>query len=100
MVGKIVLFTSATDNFDNITLEHFFKVKTVIVDSIGHFDNDIGLAWLVGFPGVIPQVDRFAFPEGLQEAGGDKVTCTVEERNTLLFTLRAHCSGNLGACVP
>ena len=65
------------------------------MDNIGHFDSDIGLARLVGFPGVMPQMDRFAFPEGLQEAGGNKVNYTVEERSSLLFTLRAHCSGTL-----
>ena len=69
------------------------------MDSIGHLDKDTGMAGLVGLPGVIPQVDRCAFPECLQEAGGGKVTCTVEERKhsfarcerTALGTLERSC---------
>merc|ERR1712211_179240 len=62
--------TSATGNYDIITLEHMKKMKNnAIVGNIGHFDNEIQMAELEGFPGIKvenikPQVDRFLFPDG------------------------------------
>ena len=56
-----------------------------IVGNVGHFDNEIDMAGLEGFPGFMPQVDCLAFPECLQMAGDGKVTCTVEERKFRLF---------------
>merc|ERR1712160_121809 len=45
VVGEIDIFTSATGNFDIITLEHMKKMKNnAIVGNIGHFDNEIVLA--------------------------------------------------------
>merc|ERR1711878_24816 len=70
VVGEIDIFTSATGNFDIITLEHMKKMKNnAIVGNIGHFDNEIQMAELEGFPGIKvdnikPQVDRFEFPDG------------------------------------
>merc|ERR1712194_908787 len=70
MGGEIDIFTSATGNFDIITLEHMKKMKNnAIVGNIGHFDNEIDMAGLEGFPGIVcenikPQVDRFVFPDG------------------------------------
>merc|ERR1712051_549997 len=69
-VGEIDIFTSATGNYDIITLEHMKKMKNnAIVGNIGHFDNEIDMAGLEGFPGIKvenikPQVDRFVFPDG------------------------------------
>merc|ERR1711879_582125 len=69
-VGEIDIFTSATGNFNIITLEHMKKMKNnAIVGNIGHFDNEIDMAGLEGFPGIKcenikPQVDRFVFPDG------------------------------------
>jgi adenosylhomocysteinase len=46
------------------------KMKNnAIVGNIGHFDNEIQMAELEGFPGIKvenikPQVDRFEFPDG------------------------------------
>merc|ERR1712209_135461 len=66
----IDIFTSATGNFNIITLEHMKKMKNnAIVGNIGHFDNEIDMAGLEGFPGIKcenikPQVDRFVFPDG------------------------------------
>merc|ERR1711994_1194329 len=60
----------ATGNYDIITLEHMKKMKNnAIVGNIGHFDNEIDMAGLEGFPGIKvenikPQVDRFIFPDG------------------------------------
>jgi len=70
VVGEIDIFTSATGNFDIITLEHMKKMKNnAIVGNIGHFDNEIDMAGVEGFPGIKvenikPQVDRFVFPDG------------------------------------
>jgi len=70
VVGEIDIFTSATGNFNIITLEHMKKMKNnAIVGNIGHFDNEIDMAGLEGMAGVTvenikPQVDRFVFPDG------------------------------------
>jgi len=70
VVHEIDIFTSATGNFNIITLEHMKKMKNnAIVGNIGHFDNEIDMAGLEGFPGIKcdnikPQVDRFEFPDG------------------------------------
>jgi len=70
VVGEIDIFTFATGNFDIITLAHMKKMKNnAIVGNIGHFDNEIDMAGLEGFPGIVcenikPQVDRFVFPDG------------------------------------
>merc|ERR1712010_103235 len=70
VVGEIDIFTSATGNFDIITVEHMKKMKNnAIVGNIGHFDNEIEMEQLEKFPGIKvenikPQVDRFVFPDG------------------------------------
>merc|ERR1712194_683640 len=70
VVREIDIFTSATGNFDIITLAHMKMMKNnAIVGNIGHFDNEIDMAGLEGFPGIVcenikPQVDRFVFPDG------------------------------------
>merc|ERR1719258_837941 len=70
VVGEIDIFTSATGNFNIITLEHMKKMKNnAIVGNIGHFDNEIDMAGLEGMAGIKvenikPQVDRFVFPDG------------------------------------
>merc|ERR1712199_32077 len=70
VVGEVDIFTSATGNFNIITLEHMKKMKNnAIVGNIGHFDNEIAMEKLEQFPGIKvenikPQVDRFVFPDG------------------------------------
>merc|ERR1712230_216922 len=70
IVGEVDIFVSCTGNFNIITLEHMKKMKNnAIVGNIGHFDNEIDMAGLEGFPGmkvenIKPQVDRFVFPDG------------------------------------
>jgi len=70
VVGEIDIFTSATGNYDIITLEHMKKMKNnAIVGNIGHFDNEIDMAGLEKLAGMVvenikPQVDRFVFPDG------------------------------------
>merc|ERR1711901_10120 len=69
-VGDIDIFTTATGNFNIITLEHMKKMKNnAIVGNIGHFDNEIDMAGLENTEGIKvenikPQVDRFVFPDG------------------------------------
>jgi len=70
VVGEVDIFTSATGNFNIITLEHMKKMKNnAIVGNIGHFDNEIDMEGLEGMAGIKvenikPQVDRFVFPDG------------------------------------
>merc|ERR1712021_114172 len=70
VVGEIDIFTSATGNFDIITLAHMKKMKNnAIVGNIGHFDNEIDMEGLENYPGIQreeikPQVDRYQFPDG------------------------------------
>merc|ERR1712078_534261 len=70
VVGEIDIFTNTTGNFKIITLEHMKNMKNnAIVGNIGHFDNEIEMQELEGFPGIKcenikPQVDRFVFPDG------------------------------------
>merc|ERR1712151_1041980 len=70
VVGEIDIFTSATGNFNIITLDHMKKMKNnAIVGNIGHFDNEIDMAGLEGLAGIKvenikPQVDRYVFPDG------------------------------------
>merc|ERR1711868_237735 len=70
VVGEIDIFTTATGNFNIITLAHMKKMKNnAIVGNIGHFDNEIDMAGLESCEGVKcenikPQVDRFVFPDG------------------------------------
>merc|ERR1712238_150396 len=70
VVGEIDIFTSATGNFDIITLAYMKKMKNnAIVGNIGHFDNEIDMNGLENMKGIKvenikPQVDRFVFPDG------------------------------------
>merc|ERR1712199_35894 len=70
VVGEIDIFTSATGNFNIITVAHMKKMKNnAIVGNIGHFDNEIDMAGLETMEGIKvenikPQVDRFVFPDG------------------------------------
>jgi len=70
VVGEMDIFVTTTGNFNIIRLEHMKQMKNnAIVGNIGHFDNEIQMAELEGFPGIKvenikPQVDRFEFPDG------------------------------------
>merc|ERR1719473_1346898 len=47
VVGEIDIFTSATGNFNIITLAHMKQMKNnAIVGNIGHFDNEIDMEGL------------------------------------------------------
>jgi len=70
VVGEMDIFVTTTGNFNIIRLEHMQKMKNnAVVGNIGHFDNEIQMAEVEGFPGIKvenikPQVDRFEFPDG------------------------------------
>merc|ERR1711915_795507 len=70
VVGEIDIFTSATGNFNIITLDHMKKMKNnAIIGNIGHFDNEIDMNGLektegIKMENIKPQVDHFVFPDG------------------------------------
>ncbi len=70
VVTNADIFITTTGNRDIITIEDMEKMKhNAIVGNIGHFDNEIDMAGLEDFPGIIrtnikPQVDAWKFPDG------------------------------------
>jgi adenosylhomocysteinase len=64
------IYVTATGNCDVITAEHMSRMKDqAVVCNIGHFDNEIQVAQLEAWPGIVrtrikPQVDAFTFPDG------------------------------------
>ncbi len=64
------IFVTTTGNKDVITVEHMANMKDeAIVCNIGHFDNEIQVAQLEKYPGVVktnikPQVDKYTFKDG------------------------------------
>jgi len=67
------IYVTTTGNKDIITAEHMSKMKDqAIVCNIGHFDNEIQVAQLEAWPGVVKTeikgaecpVHRFTFPDG------------------------------------
>jgi len=70
VVAKADLLVTATGNKDIITAKHMSLMKDkAVVCNIGHFDNEIDMAGLMGWPGVRketvkPQVDQWTFKDG------------------------------------
>ncbi|NDC39260.1 MAG: adenosylhomocysteinase [Proteobacteria bacterium] len=64
------IFVTATGNVDVVTGKHMMAMKDqAILCNIGHFDNEIDMAWLEGNKEIReveikPQVDKFIFPNG------------------------------------
>jgi adenosylhomocysteinase len=64
------IFITATGNRDVISAADMARMKhQAIVGNIGHFDNEIDIAGLAGYPGirrvnVKPQVDEWVFADG------------------------------------
>ena len=62
------IYVTTTGNKDVITIEHMASMRDqAIVCNIGHFDNEIQMAQLEAFEGVVklnikPQVDKYTFP--------------------------------------
>jgi adenosylhomocysteinase len=70
VLGVADLVITATGCRDVVTVEHMAAMKhQAIVGNIGHFDNEIDIAGLAGYPGIEritikPQVDEWVFPDG------------------------------------
>jgi adenosylhomocysteinase len=64
------LIITATGNRGVVSAEQMSRMKhQCIVGNIGHFDNEIDMAGLTAFPGIVretvkPQVDLWTFPDG------------------------------------
>ncbi len=64
------IFVTTTGNRDVITADHMATMKDqAIVCNIGHFDNEIQVARLEKWPGIVklnikPQVDKYTFSDG------------------------------------
>ena len=69
VVSTADIVITATGCRDVVTAAHMAAMKhNAIVGNIGHFDNEIDMAGLEGFPGVErrtvkPQVDQWVFPD-------------------------------------
>lgn len=69
-LGIADIYVTATGNRDIIAIGHMEKMKDqAIVCNIGHFDNEIQVDKLNGYPGIQkinikPQVDKYVFPDG------------------------------------
>jgi adenosylhomocysteinase len=69
------IIITATGNKDVVTVEQMRRMKfQAIVANIGHFDNEIDMAGLESYPGVVrknvkPQVDVWTFPEAADAKG-------------------------------
>ena len=70
VLSRADVFVTTTGNVDVITVDHMKRMKDgAIVGNIGHFDNEIDMAGLKRFPGVVrtnikPQFDKWTFPDG------------------------------------
>ncbi|HEV3212547.1 MAG TPA: adenosylhomocysteinase [Acidimicrobiales bacterium] len=70
VLGSCDLVVTATGNRGVVTAEQMSRMKhQCIVGNIGHFDNEIDMAGLAAFPGIVrenvkPQVDLWRFPDG------------------------------------
>jgi adenosylhomocysteinase len=70
VVEQADIFVTATGNKDVIGAHHMARMKhQAIVGNIGHFDNEIDMAGLAAFEGIVrvpikPQVDKWVFPDG------------------------------------
>lgn len=68
------IVVTATGNCNVVRSEHFANMKdNVIVCNIGHFDNEIDVAWLnenFESKNVKPQVDVYYLPTGLPDSTG------------------------------
>ncbi|MEK6905280.1 MAG: adenosylhomocysteinase [Nanoarchaeota archaeon] len=64
------IFITTTGNTEIIMGRHFLAMKDqTIVCNIGHFDNEIDVAWLNSASGAVkeqikPQYDKYVFPDG------------------------------------
>ena len=67
VIDQVDIFVTATGNYHIITGEHLERMKhQAIVCNIGHFDNEIDVAYLQKYEweNIKPQVDHIIFPDG------------------------------------
>ncbi|MDN5894477.1 MAG: adenosylhomocysteinase [Nocardioides sp.] len=70
VLGVADIIITTTGNKGVVTADQMSRMKhQAIVGNIGHFDNEIDMAGLEGWPGIVrktvkPQVDTFTFPDG------------------------------------
>ncbi|WP_203567333.1 adenosylhomocysteinase [Aestuariimicrobium ganziense] len=70
VVGVADIVVTATGNKGVVSADQMSRMKhQAIVGNIGHFDNEIDMAGLERWPGVLrttikPQVDQWSFPDG------------------------------------
>ena len=67
VVEEIDILVTATGNFNVVTGEHLDRLKNeAIVCNIGHFDNEIDVAYLKNYEweNIKPQVDHIIRPDG------------------------------------
>jgi adenosylhomocysteinase len=70
VIDQADIVITTTGNKDIITVEAMATMKhQTIVANVGHFDNEIDMAGLARYPGIIrlnikPQVDEWRFPDG------------------------------------
>jgi adenosylhomocysteinase len=92
-LGVADIIITATGNKDVVTAEQMSRMKhNAIVGNIGHFDNEIDMAGLEAWDGVVrktvkPQVDLFTFPE---KDGGNAVIILSEGRLMNLGNATGH----------
>jgi adenosylhomocysteinase len=92
-VADIII--TATGNKDVVTVEQMSKMKhNAILGNIGHFDNEIDMAGLESFPGVVrknvkPQVDVWTFP-GTDGQSGNAIIVLSEGRLMNLGNATGH----------
>ncbi len=77
VVAEGDIFVTATGCCDVISAAQMARMKhQAIVGNIGHFDNEIDMAGLAAWPGIVrtpvkPQVDAWTFPAGAGVDGDD-----------------------------
>jgi adenosylhomocysteinase len=70
VISEVDIIITATGNKGIVMAPHIAKMKNnAILGNIGHFDNEIDMAGLESWPGIVrenikPQVDRYVFPDG------------------------------------
>merc|ERR1711994_12034 len=68
-IDPICALQACMEGFQVVTMEQVVGEIDIFTSCTGHFDNEIDMAGLEGFPGIKvenikPQVDRFVFPDG------------------------------------
>lgn len=70
VIEHVDIIITATGNKGILMVDQMAKMKNnAIVGNIGHFDNEIDMAGLENYPGIVrneikPQCDRWEFPDG------------------------------------